>query len=96
MSDNETASKITNDEKVEVNETVNRKLSTMSKEAKARKKRKLQKPPKDDSIVPVMENNQIFLILGIAGVIIAGLSLYYQRKSAIKKAKAEEPEIPVV
>ena len=90
-----TTSKITNDEKVEVNETVNKKLSTMSKEAKTRKKRKLQKPPKNET-GPVMNNNQTFLILTMAGVIIAGLSLYYQRKSVMKNEKHKEPEVPEV
>ena len=80
--------RITNDEKVEVNEVVNKKLTAMSKETKARKKRKLQKPPKDDdkdeSVQSSMGSNQIFLILGVVGVIIAGVSLYYQRKSVMK------------
>ena len=43
--DCEANNRITNDEKVEVNEAVNKKLSAMSKEAKTKKKRKLQKPP---------------------------------------------------
>ena len=89
--------RITNDEKVEVNEVVNKKLMTMSKEAKARKKRKLQKPPKDKDdkhvetpSAPSMSNNQIFLVLGVVGVIIAGVSLHYQRKTVMKMFKGEE------
>ena len=87
--------KITNDEKVEENETVNKKLTAMSKETKARKKKKLEKPPKDDhtsTSVSTMSDNQIFLLLGVVGVIIAGISLYYQRKSATKNVKDDEKE----
>ena len=101
----EPVQRITNDEKVEVNETVNKKLTAMSKEAKARKKKKLQKPPKDKdepttstSSVSSMTNNQIVLKLGVVGVIIAGVSLYYQRKTVMKmfkkdQKKVEEPEV---
>ena len=97
----ETVERITNDEKVEVNETVNKKLTAMSKEAKSRKKKKLQKPPKDESTkIPSVSNNQIFLVLGIVGVIIAGVSLYYQRKTVMKmfkkdQKKVETPEVHV-
>ena len=98
----EAVERIINDEKVEVNQVVNKKLMAMSKETKARKK-KLQKPPKDDhttsSVLP-MTNNQIFLVLGIVGVIIAGVSLYYQRKTVMKmfkkdKKKEETPKVHV-
>ena len=85
--------RITNDEKVEVNQVVNKKLTAMSKETKARKKKKLQKPPKDEhtaSTVSSMTNNQIFLVLGVVGVIIAGVSLYYQRKTVMKMFKKEK------
>ena len=91
----EPVERITNDEKVEVNQVVNKKLTTMSKETKARKKKKLQKPPKDEhttSTIPSMTNNQIFLVLGVAGVIIAGVSLYYQRKTVMKMIKKERKE----
>ena len=87
--------RITNDEKVEVNEVVNKKLTAMSKETKARKKKKLEKPPKDEhtsTSVSTMSDNQMFLLLGIVGVIIAGVSLYYQRKSATKDEKKHEDE----
>ena len=90
--------KITNDEKVEVNEAVNKKLTEMSKETKTRKtKRKLQKPEtsKDTSItVSTLTNNQIYMLLAVVGVIIAGASLYYQRKSVVKdeKPKVEVPQ----
>ena len=93
--------KITNDEKVEVNEVVNKKLTAMSKEAKSRKKKKLQKPQKDESTkISSMTNNQIFLALGVVGVIIAGVSLYYQRKTVMKmfkkdKKKEEPPKVHV-
>ena len=94
-----TVERITNDEKVEVNENVNKKLTAMSKEAKTRKKKKLQKPPKDESSVSPMSNNKIFLVLGVVGVIIAGVSIYYQRKSVMKMCKKEqkkvEPEVHV-
>ena len=93
----EPTSNITNDEKVEVNQTVNKKLSEMSKEAKTRKtKRKLEKPPKDTSTdVSTLTSNQIYMLLAVVGVIIAGASLYYQRKSFFKneKSKVETPEI---
>ena len=88
--------KITNDEKVEVNEAVNKKLTEMSKETKTRKtKRKLQKPEtsKDTSTtVSTLTNNQIYMLLAVVGVIIAGASLYYQRKSAIKD---EKPKVEI-
>ena len=89
--------RITNDEKVQVNEVVNKKLTAMSKETKARKKKKLEKPPNDEhtsTSVTTMSDNQIFLLLGVIGVIIAGVSLYYQRKSVTKdnKKHVEEPE----
>ena len=95
----EPVERITNDEKVEVNETVNKKLTAMSKEAKNRKKKKLQKPLKDESTeVSTMSNNQIFLALGVVGVIIAGVSLYYQRKSVMKifKKDQKKEEVPEV
>ena len=81
---------ITNDEKVEVNQTVNKKLAEMSKEAKkGRAKRKLQKPPKDDESA-TLTTNQIYMLLAIVGVIIAGASLYYQRKSFERNEKNDE------
>ena len=95
----EPVANITNNEKVEVNEAVNKKLSEMSKEAKTRKKRKLQKPetPKDTgATVSTLTNNQMYMLLAVVGVIIAGASLYYQRKSVVKdekpKAPTKEPE----
>ena len=92
--------RITNDEKVEVNQVVNKKLTAMSKETKARKKKKLQKPPNDEHTTSSMTNNQIFLVLSVVGVIIAGVSLYYQRKTVMKmfkkdKKKQETPEVHV-
>ena len=98
----EPVERITNDEKVEVNQVVNKKLSAMSKETKARKKKKLEKPPKDEhtTSVTTMSDNQMFMLLGIIGVIIAGVSLYYQRKSVTKdvkkdKKKEEKPKAHV-
>ena len=94
----EPVANITNDNKVEVNETVNKKLTEMSKEAKTRKtKRKLKKPPEDTSeTVSTLTNNQIYMLLAVVGVIFAGASLYYQRKSVVKdekpKAKVKTPE----
>ena len=92
---------ITNDEKPEVNTTVNKKLTEMSKEAKTRtKKRKLQKPPKDTgTTVSTLTNNQMYMLLAVIGVVIAGASLYYQRKSVVKDEKPEvksttKPETP--
>ena len=99
MAGDETVNKITSDENVSVNETVNEKLSTMSKETKNRKKRKLQAPPKNENTAQLMNNNQIFLIIGVAGVIIASVSLYYQRKSVIKnetKTETVQHEVPEV
>ena len=89
--------RITNDEKVEVNEVVNKKLTAMSKETKARKKKKLEKPPKDEhqSTVSTISDNQVFLLLGVVGVIIAAVSLYYQRKSVVKDDVDEHDEKPV-
>ena len=87
------APRITNNEKPQVNEVVNKKLTAMSKETKARKKKKLENPPKDEhteTSVPTMSDNQMFLLLGIIGVIIAGVSLYYQRKSANKDKKHDK------
>ena len=93
--------KITNDEKVEVNEVVNKKLTEMSKEAKTRKKRKLQKPEtsKDtgasSTSVSTLTNNQIYMLLAVVGVIIAGASLYYQRKSVVKDEKPKVEQEPI-
>ena len=88
--------KITNDEKVYVNEAVNKKLTEMSKETKTRKtKRKLKKPEDTDSsttTVSTLTNNQIYMLLAVAGVIIAAASLYYQRKSAVKD---EKPKVEI-
>ena len=88
----EAVERITNDEKVEVNQVVNKKLTAMSKETKARKKKKLEKPPKDEhtTSATTMTDNQMFMLLGIIGVIIAGVSLYYQRKTATKDVKKEK------
>ena len=88
--------RITNDEKPQVNEIVNKKLAAMSKETKARKKKKLEKPPKDENTettVSTMTDNQMFLLLGIIGVIIAGVSLYYQRRSANKDKKHVKQDV---
>ena len=95
--DSEPVVNITNDEKVKVNGTVNKKLAEMSKEAKKGKaKRKLQKPEASSKDDTTLTSNQIYMLLAVAGVIIAGASLYYQRKSAIKneksKVKVETPE----
>ena len=85
---------ITNDEKVEVNQTVNKKLAEMSKEAKTRKtKRKLQKPPQDTTVSSVT-NNQIYMLLAVVGVVIAGASLYYQRKSVVKNETPKKKAVP--
>ena len=97
----EPVANITNNEKVEVNETVNKKLTEMSKEAKTRKKRKLQKPEtskdtgKSSTTVSSLTNNQIYMLLAVAGVIIAGASLYYQRKSVVKDEKPKVEQAPI-
>ena len=94
----EPVANITNNEKVEVNEAVNKKLTEMSKEAKTRKKRKLQKPgtSKDTSTtVSMLTNNQIYMLLAVVGVIIAGASLYYQRKSVVKDEKPKVEQAPI-
>ena len=91
---------ITNNEKVEVNGTVNKKLSEMSKEAKTRKKKRLQKPKETTNTTVAtgvsLTNNQMYMLLAVIGVIIAGASLYYQRKSVVKdeKPKVELPAKP--
>ena len=93
----EVVANITNDKKVEVNETVNKKLSTMSKEAKTRKKRKPQKPPQESrSNSTTISNNQMYMLLAVAGVIIAAASLYYQRKSVVKDEPKKTEQVPVV
>ena len=90
--------RITNDEKVEVNEAVNKKLTEMSKETKTRKtKRKLKKPEASEdtnTTVSTLTNNQIYMLLAVVGVIIAGASLYYQRKSVVKDEKPKVVAVP--
>ena len=91
--------KITNDEKVEVNEAVNKKLTEMSKETKTKKvKRKLKKPEASEdtnTTVSTLTNNQIYMLLAVVGVIIAGASLYYQRKSVVKDEKPKVKQEPI-
>ena len=61
----------------------------------------MQNPPKDESTkISSISNNQIFLALGVVGVIIAGVSLYYQQKTVLKmfkkdQKKVETPEVHV-
>ena len=83
---------ITNPEPVENTPKVNKKLATMSKNTKEKQKnRKLPKPtttrapPSNFSL----DINPMYL-LGIIGVIIAGASLWYQRKSFLKEQKEDE------
>ena len=85
---------ITNPEPVEDTPKVNKKLSAMSKNTKEKQKnRKLSKPtvsrtaPKEFSL----DINPMYL-LGIIGVIIAGASLWYQRKSFLKEEQSEESD----
>ena len=93
---------ITNPEPVESEATpkVNKKLSTMSKNTKEKQKnRKLSKPTTTVSSRGKgisLDINPMYL-LGIIGVIIAGFSLWYQRKSFLKEEEEEEQkdETPV-
>ena len=87
----EVAPKITNDtvETDPVRKVVNKKLSTMSKESKERKKnrKRILKNPDDKFKFPNV--NPMYLLTAI-GVIIAGLSLYCTRKNAIKEEAENE------
>ena len=86
--------KITNDtqETDPVRKTVNKKLATMSKETKEAKKnrRRPLKPPKDEVELPNI--NPMYLLTGV-GLIIALLSLYYTRKTAMKEEEEEKEEM---
>ena len=88
---------ITNPEPVKDTPKVNKKLSAMSKNTKEKQKnRKLSKPtvsrapPRGFSL----DINPMYL-LGIIGVIIAGASLWYQRKSFLKEQKDDDDKEPV-
>ena len=87
----EASLRITNDtvETDPVRKLVNKKLTTMSKETKEQKKNRKRtlKPPKDEFALP--DINPMYLLTFI-GVIIAGLSLYYTRKTAMKEEKEIE------
>ena len=87
---------ITNPEPVDTSATsskVNKKLSAMSKNTKEKQKnRKLSKPtvsrtpPRGFSL-----NINPMYLLGLIGVIIAGASLWYQRKSFLKDTGNPDP-----
>ena len=83
--------KITNDNvKTDpVRKVVNKKLSTMSKETKEGKKNRKRplKPPKDEFALP--DINPMYLLTFI-GIVIAGISLYYTRKTAMKDEEEVE------
>ena len=74
------------DDDEKVNETENKKLAKLE----AKTKRKLQKPKTSKNET----NNQIYMLLAAAGVIIVGASLHNQRKSDAKneKSKAKDEE----
>ena len=69
-----------------VRRETNKKLSTISKESKS--KRKLRKPD-DEKNDPVFKlpNVDPMCVLAIIGVVIAGLSLYYTRISVVGTQK---------
>ena len=76
---------------------VNKKLSTMSKNTKEKQKnRKLPKPSVSRAPSPnfSLDINPMYL-LGILGVIIAGFSLWYQRKSYLKEEDERSGDAPV-
>ena len=89
---------ITNPEPVETSEAsskVNKKLSAMSKNTKEKQKnRKLSKPTV--SRAPTkgfsLDINPMYLF-GLLGVIIAGASLWYQRKSFLKDERSDEDPV---
>ena len=83
---------ITNPEPVENTPKVNKKLSVMSKNTKEKQKnRKLSKPTVSRAPPQkVSLNINPMYLLGIIGVIIAGASLWYQRKSFLKE-KSDPP-----
>ena len=64
-------------------------MSKETKEAKKNRRRPL-KPPKDEVKLPNI--NPMYLVTGI-GLIIALLSLYYTRKTAMKEEEDENEEI---
>ena len=86
----EAAIRITNDavETDPVRNVVNKKLSTLSKETKERKKNRKRplKPPKDK--FALRDINPMYLLTFI-GVIIAGVSLYYTWKAAMKEEEED-------
>ena len=61
--------------------------SDNNKELAKMTKRKLQKSLKDES------NNQIYVLLAVAGAIIVGASLYNQQKSIVENKKPKTLEI---
>ena len=74
-----------------VRKVVNKKLSTMSKESKEGKKnrKRVLKPPKDEVKLP--DRNPMYLLTFI-GLIIALVTLYYTRKTAMKEEEEEDIE----
>ena len=64
-------------------------MSKETKEAKKNRRRPL-KPPKDEVKLPNI--NPMYLLTGI-GLIIVALSLYYTRRTAMKKEQEENEEI---
>ena len=84
---------ITNPEPVVETPKVNKKLSAMSKNTKEKQKnRKLSKPTVSNRANPkgpFLNINPMYL-LGIIGVIIGGLSLWYQRKSFLKEQQKDD------
>ena len=85
---------ITNPEPVADTPKVNKKLSAMSKNTKEKQKnRKLSKPTvsRTPSKGFSLNINPMYL-LGLIGVIIAGASLWYQRKSFLKDSEDKDDE----
>ena len=95
--DSEATPTITNPKPVENTPKVNKKLSAMSKNTKEKQKnRKLSKPTVSRGVSkgPSLNINPMYL-LGLIGVIIAGASLWYQRKSFLKEQSEDHDESPV-
>ena len=85
---------ITNPEPVVDTPKVNKKLSTMSKNTKEKQKnRKLSKPTVSTAAKRgqgfSLDINPMYLF-GLLGVIIAGASLWYQRKSFLKESGSDK------
>ena len=80
--------KITNDEPetYPVRRETNKKLSTISKESKRKKKLRKPEPENSDPLFKISSVDPMG-VLAIIGGIIAGVSLYYTRKSALESQK---------